>query len=59
MEADQIGQVWGCDGEMQPRQGGGAVKVLCVQKDGHYYHGAKITIIFAIEPGDAGLAPHV
>jgi hypothetical protein len=27
------------------------MKVLRVQKDGHYYHGAKLTVIFAIEPG--------
>jgi hypothetical protein len=41
------------------RTGGWAVKVHCVQKDGHYYHGVKFTVIFAIEPGDPGLAPHV
>jgi len=39
--------------------GGWAVKVLRVRKDGHYHHGAKITVIFAIEPGDPRLAPHV
>ena len=39
--------------------GGWAVKVLRVQKDGHYHHGIKITIIFAIEPGDPALPPHV
>ena len=41
------------------RTGGWAVKVLRVRKDGHYHHGAKITVIFAIEPGDPALAPHV
>jgi hypothetical protein len=40
--------------------GGWAVKVLHVRKDGcHYHHGIKITIIFAIEPGDPALPPHV
>ncbi len=38
---------------------GGAVKVLHVQKEGHYHNGAKITLIFAVEPGDPRLAPHV
>jgi hypothetical protein len=32
------------------RTGGWAVKVLHVQKDGHYHHGVKMTVIFAIEP---------
>jgi hypothetical protein len=41
------------------RTGGWAVKVLCVHKDGHYHHGAKIIVIFAIEPGDPRLQPHV
>jgi hypothetical protein len=41
------------------RTGGWAVKVLRVRKDGHYHHGAKITVIFAIEPGDPQLPPHV
>ena len=36
-----------------------AVKVLCVQKDGHYHQWAKITVIFASKPGDPGLAPHI
>ncbi len=40
------------------RMGGWAIKVLHVHKDGHYHHGAKITVIFAIEPGDPRLAPH-
>ncbi len=41
------------------RTGGWAVKVLRVRKDGHYHHGAKITVIFAIEPGDPRLPLHV
>ena len=41
------------------RTGGWAVKVLCVRKDGHYHHGVKITVIFAIELGDPRLPPHV
>ena len=41
------------------RTGGWAVKVLRVRKDGHYHHGTKITVIFAIEPGDPALAPHI
>jgi hypothetical protein len=36
-----------------------ALKVFCQQKDGHYGHGKKITVLFAIEPGDPALAPHV
>ena len=40
------------------RTGGWAVKVLRVRKDGHYHHGAKITVIFAVKPGDPRLAPH-
>jgi hypothetical protein len=39
--------------------GGWALKVLCVQKEGHYHHGAKVTVLFAIEPGDPRLPPHV
>ncbi len=39
--------------------GGWAVKVLRVQKDGHYHHGVKLTVIFAIEPGDPDLPDHV
>jgi hypothetical protein len=35
------------------------VKVLRIQKDGHYHHGIKITVIFAIELGDPALLPHV
>ena len=33
--------------------------VLHVQKDRHYHHGIKITVIFTIEPGDQALPPHV
>ncbi len=40
------------------RMGGWAVKLLRVQKDGHYHHGTKITVIFAIEPRDPALPPH-
>ncbi len=36
-------------------RGGWAVKVLHVQKDGHYHHVAKITIIFAIGLRDPNL----
>jgi hypothetical protein len=36
-----------------------ALKVFCVQKNGHYGNGKKITVLFAIEPGDPALAPHV
>jgi len=39
--------------------GGWAVKVLCVQKDGHYHNWAKITVICVIKLGDPCLAPHV
>jgi hypothetical protein len=39
--------------------GGWAAKVLCVQKDGHYHHGIKMTVIFAIEPGDPALPLNV
>ena len=34
------------------RKGGWALKIFRVRKDGHYHHGAKITCLFAIEPGD-------
>ena len=37
----------------------GGLKVLCVRKDGHYHHGAKTTVSFAIEPGDPRLPPYV
>lgn len=41
------------------RTGGWAFKVFRVRTDGHYHHGAKITVLFAIEPGDPRLAPGV
>jgi hypothetical protein len=41
------------------RIGGCMFKVFCVRKDWHYHHGAKITVLFAIEPGDPRLLPHV
>ncbi len=39
------------------RTGGWALKVFRVRKDGHYNHGSKITVLFAIEPGDPALPP--
>jgi hypothetical protein len=33
--------------------------VFCVWKDGHFHLGTKITVLFAIEPGDPRLPPHV
>jgi hypothetical protein len=36
----------------QHHNGVWALKVLHLKKDGHYHHGAKITIILAIELGD-------
>ncbi len=39
-------------------RGGWAVKVLHVQKDGHYHHSMKMTVIFAIELGDPDLPDH-
>ena len=41
------------------RTGGWALKVFWVRKDGHYHFGAKINVIFAIEPGDPTLPPNV
>ena len=41
------------------RTSGWAVIVHRVRKDGHYQHGMKMTIIFAIEPGDPALPAHV
>jgi hypothetical protein len=41
------------------RMGGWAMKVLHVWKDGHYHHGVKLAIIFAIEPGDPALLLNV
>jgi hypothetical protein len=39
------------------RTGGWALKVFRVRKDGHYHHGSKITVLFAIELGDPALPP--
>ncbi len=36
-----------------------ALKVFHVQKDGHYGHGKKITVLIAIKLGDPALALHV
>jgi hypothetical protein len=41
------------------RTGGWAVMGHRIRKDGHYHHGIKMTIIFAIEPGDPALPAHV
>ena len=41
------------------RTGGWALKVFRVRKDGHYHFGAKINVIFAIEPGDPRLPPRM
>ncbi len=41
------------------RTSGWALKVFCIQKDGHHGHGKKITMLFAIEPGNPALAPHI
>jgi hypothetical protein len=38
---------------------GWALEFLCVRKDGHYHLGAKITVLFAIEPRDPRLHPLV
>jgi hypothetical protein len=38
---------------------GWALKVFWVWKDGHYGHGQKIIILFAIKPGDPRLPLHV
>ena len=38
------------------RTGGWALKVSRVRKEGHYHFGAKINVIFAIEPGDLQLS---
>jgi hypothetical protein len=46
---------YGATFERCNRMGGWAVKVLRIQKDGHYHQGIKITVIFAIEPGDPAL----
>jgi transposase len=39
------------------RKGGWAPKFSRVRKDGHYNHGMKTTVLFAIEPGDPNLPP--
>ena len=41
------------------RSCGWALEVFRVRKDGHYKIGRKFTILFAIEPGDPALLPHV
>ncbi len=41
------------------RTRGWAVKVMRIQKDRHYHHGTKMTVIFAIKPGHPDLPPHV
>lgn len=33
-------------------KGGWAMKIFRVRKDGHYHHGAKVTCLLGIEPGD-------
>ena len=41
------------------RNKGWVLKLFRVRKDGHYGHGKKLTVLFAIEPGDLILPPHV
>jgi hypothetical protein len=41
------------------RTEGWVLRVFRVRKDGHYHFAAKITVIFAIEPGDPRLPQHV
>ena len=41
------------------RKKGWALKLLRVRKDGHYGHGQKLTVLFAIEPGDPALPANV
>jgi len=48
IDVDEFGAMF----ERCNRMGGWTVKVLRVRKDGHYHHGIKITVIFAIEPRD-------
>jgi hypothetical protein len=55
IDVDEFGATF----ERCNHMGGWDVKVLRVQKDGHYHHGIKITVIFAIKPGDPALPPHV
>ena len=55
IDVDEFGATF----ERCNRTGGWAMKVHRVRKDGHYNHCVKITVIFAIEPGDPALPPHV
>ena len=41
------------------RKKGWALKLFRVRKDGHYGHGQKLTVLFAIEPGDSALPANV
>jgi len=41
------------------RKKGWVLKLFWVRKDGHYGHGQKLTILFAIEPGDSALPANV
>ena len=41
------------------RKKGWALKLFRVRKDGHYGHGQKLTVLFAIEPGDPALPANV
>ena len=41
------------------RTRGWALKVHRVRKDGHYHHGAKLTCLLAIEPGDPRVPAHI
>jgi hypothetical protein len=43
---------------MQPN-GGVGVEDFRVRKDWHYHHGSKITMLFAVEPGDPALPSEV
>ena len=43
---------------MQQKKGW-ALKLFRVRKDGHYEHGKKLTVLFAIVPGDPRLPQHV
>ena len=45
--------------ERRNRSCGWALTVFRVRNDGHYKVSRKITILFAIEPGDPALLPHV
>ena len=41
------------------RKKGWALKLFWVRKDGHYGHGKKLTVLFAIKSGDPRLPQHV